>query len=40
MTQVLDCGFKISEFELQSLCYIHFWTYTLGKSMNALTPMG
>ena len=31
MAKVLDCGFKESEFELQSQYYTHFQTNTLGK---------
>ena len=33
---VVDCGIVVSEFELQSLHYIHFRTNTLGKGMNPL----
>ena len=29
---------EVSEFELQSLYYIHFGTNTLGKGMNPLNP--
>ena len=25
IAQVLDCGLEVSEFELQSCCYVHFW---------------
>ena len=34
MANVLDCGPKGSEFEIQSLDDIHFWTNTLEKGMN------
>ena len=34
MVKVLDFGFKVSGFDLQSHCYIHFQTNTLGKGMN------
>ena len=34
ITKVLDCGLKVSEFELQSRYYVHFWANTLGKFMN------
>ena len=35
---LLTCstGLKVSEFELQSLYYIHFWTSTLRKGMQSL----
>ena len=29
MAKVLDWNFEVSEFELQSHCYAHFWTNTL-----------
>ena len=38
VAKVLNCGLKVSEFELQSRYYVHFWSYTLGKSMNPLIP--
>ena len=31
MAKELDCGFEVSEFELQSCYYVHFRTNTLGK---------
>ena len=34
MVKVLNSGFDIIEFELQSRYYIHFQTHTLGKVMN------
>ena len=34
MINVLDYGFVVSEFELQSRYYVHFRTNTLGKGMN------
>ena len=36
MVKAIDCGIVVSEFELQSCYYIHFWTNTLGKGMNPL----
>ena len=36
MVKALDCGIVESEFELQLLYYVHFWTNTLGKGMNPL----
>ena len=32
----LDCILEVSEFELQSLNYVHFPTNTLEKNMNSL----
>ena len=38
VANVLDCGI-ISEFELQSLYYLHFWSSPLGNGVNPLiTP--
>ena len=34
MVKHLDSGIVVSEFELQSCYYVHFWTNTLGKGMN------
>ena len=34
MVKAMDYGIVVSEFELQSCYYVHFWTNTLGKSMN------
>ncbi len=31
----MNSGIVESEFELQSRYYVHFWTNTLGKGMNA-----
>ena len=31
MIKVLDCGFKVSKFKLQSCHYIYFGTNTVGK---------
>ena len=28
MAKILDCSFKVNEFELQSQYYVHFWTNT------------
>ena len=36
MAKELDCSLKVSEFKLHSRYYIHFWTNTLGNSMNPL----
>ena len=38
MAKVLDWRLKVSKSELQSCYYIHFWTYTLGESINLLIP--
>ena len=34
MVKAMDCGIVVSEFELQSRYYVHFWENTLGKGMN------
>ena len=36
MVKSLDCRIVVSEFELQSRYYVHFWTNTFGKGMNPL----
>ncbi len=36
MVKAMDCGIIVSEFELQSLYYVHFRANTLGKGMNLL----
>ena len=36
MVNAMGRGIVVSEFELQSLYYVHFWTNTLGKGMNPL----
>ena len=36
MVKVLDCGFIVSEFKLQSRYYIYFQTNTLVKGTNPL----
>ena len=36
MVKTLDCGIVVSEFELQSRYYVHFWINTLEKGMNPL----
>ena len=36
MAKELDSDIVVSEFELQSRYYIHFWTNALAKSMNSL----
>ena len=33
-----DCEMVVCEFELQSRCYVHFRTYTLGKGMSSDIP--
>ena len=38
IAKVLDSDLEISEFELQSRCYIDFRTNTLGKGMISLIP--
>ena len=38
MTKVVDSSLNLSEFELQSLYYIHFRTITHEKSMNPIIP--
>ena len=35
---VLDCDIIVSEFELQSCYYIHFWTNTFGKRHERFYP--
>ena len=32
----MDCRIIVSEFELQSCCYVHFQKNALGKGMNPL----
>ena len=36
MVKGLDNGIVVSEFELYSRYYVHFWTNTLAKGMNPL----
>ena len=36
---VLDCDIVVSELELQSYYYVHFWTHTLGINMKFLIPL-
>ena len=38
MAKVLDCGFKVREFELRSHYYVHFRTNIFEKGMNPFTP--
>ena len=38
MVNVLDCGIKASEFELQSSYYVQSRIKTLGKGMDSLSP--
>ena len=37
MVKRMDCGIVVSEFKLQSRYYVHFYSNTLGKSMNPLS---
>ena len=37
IVKAVDCGIVLSEFKLQSHCYIHFQTNTLGKGMELLS---
>ena len=39
MAKVLNCSFKVSEFDFQSYNYIHFPTNILEKGMNPLNPL-
>ena len=32
----ITCGLEVSKFNLQSCCYVHFWTNILGKDTNPL----
>ena len=36
VANLLDCYIVVSEFELQSLNYVHFWISILAKGMNSL----
>ena len=36
MIKAMDCEIVVSEFELQSLYYVHFRANTLGNGMNPL----
>ena len=38
MANGLDCDHEVSEFELQSRYYVHFWTNVVAKSMNSFIP--
>ena len=38
VANVLDYDILVDELELQSLCYFHFQTNTLGKGMNRFIP--
>ena len=35
---IVDCNIVVSELELQSNYYVHFWTNNLGKVMNSSIP--
>ena len=37
VANVLNCDIVITEFELQLLFSVHFWSNTLGKGMNSLS---
>ena len=39
LAKVPDCGLKVSEFKIQSYCYIHFWTNTFEKALNIFIPL-
>ena len=36
MVKVMDWGIVVSEFEVKSRYYVHFWTNTFGKGMKHL----
>ena len=38
MVILLNCDIGVSEFELQSRYYVHFWTNVLAKDMNLQIP--
>ena len=38
VSNVLDCNLVVSEFELQLLNYIHFWTKAIRKDLKTLVP--
>ena len=38
VTNMLDCKIVVSEFKLQSYCFIYFWTNSLGKGIEPLYP--
>ena len=38
VANVPDCNIFVSEFELQSRCYVHFWINTPGEGMNSHIP--
>ena len=38
IAQVLDYNLEVNNFELQSLCYVQFWTNILGKGMDPFSP--
>ena len=38
MAKARDRAIVVSEFELKSRYYVHFWPNTLGKSMKPLIP--
>ena len=37
MTKVLDSSVRVSEYKLQFLYYVHFWTNTFEKGMKPFT---
>ena len=36
MVKAMDCGIVVSEFEIQSRYYVHFWANILGEGVNPL----
>ena len=38
VTNMQNCNIIVSEFELQSRYYVHFWTNIFRKGMNPLIP--
>ena len=38
VANVQDCSLTVSEFDLQSYYYVHFWINSLGKGTNSLIP--
>ena len=39
MVKVLDYSIEVGKFELKSRFYAYFWTNSLGKGMNPLSPL-
>ena len=38
VANVLDCDITVSEFEIESCYYDHFWTNIFGKDMTPIIP--